>query len=253
MKLLNYLTENISYDKDVIRKDCAIYLKELKEIGFNKNNLFVRGMYLPTDVIKKTVRKDRYPRDTKIHLSTLMDNYFQKEFGFKARSESVFCYKGKGSSAAIYGELYYILPVGNFDVLYNPNIKDLTVDLNNTKETFKLSSVIKYEDSEEIEKELQDHWKGTSQEDAFNRQVVQFTLQSFPQLVSVFDTSKNNDLLVKPYREWKEKVLKEKVDGYKKVHNTIPHIEYDRELMIHCDEYYTFAQEFFNDIEDLLV
>jgi len=60
-----------------------------------------------------------------------LDIMFNKYYGWKARSNSIFC-TGLRSDASEYGErVYLIFPVGKYKYLYNPYIPDLYIELNN--------------------------------------------------------------------------------------------------------------------------
>lgn len=74
-----------------------------------------------------TPRKDRLPLSTSPELHKKFDAYFKKAFGWKARSEGVFC---AGNPSAMYGESYAIIPIGKWEYLWGKNVYDLTTDFN---------------------------------------------------------------------------------------------------------------------------
>jgi hypothetical protein len=67
------------------------------------------------------IRTDRKPKDTPLEMHQLLDKQFQKRFGIKARSNSLFCYFRNINSylrdRSGYGVPYYIFPIGNFKTI----------------------------------------------------------------------------------------------------------------------------------------
>lgn len=81
----------------------------------------------PVDYYRMTVRKDRAPMTMARPLSEIVDNFFQKKFGFKARSEAFFCY---GMGAERYARQYgnhpcVVFPIGPFNCVWSPKAPDL--------------------------------------------------------------------------------------------------------------------------------
>lgn len=84
-----------------------------------------------TGYIKK-VRKDRKPLDTHPQIAKILDEIFEKEFGWRPRTESVFVYgRLKRSEADEYGRLCRIFPMGDLKFLWSPKITDLTGTVGN--------------------------------------------------------------------------------------------------------------------------
>ena len=129
MRLKQYIFESsdITYDDiQMIKKDCKKFFYESRFM--HRNLPLYRRMKRN---IKKyeiiTPRKNRKPRDTPIEIHKELDKLFKNEFGWKVRSEGVFC---SGSiTSSIYGNLYYMFPIGKFEYVWSPDIKDLTVEL----------------------------------------------------------------------------------------------------------------------------
>lgn len=139
--------------KDLLEHDCAHFLSESKRQGF-----LLRGMRTiesrsdvhtmenpfpklqkkafeddedPTETShilfwEREVRQDREPADTPTKLHHLLDNWFDKNFGFQARSKALFC-NGSAEVAAVrsYGKVYLIFPIGTFKYVWSPNVTDL--------------------------------------------------------------------------------------------------------------------------------
>ena len=63
------------------------------------------------------VRKDRQPRDAHPLAHKVMDEWFEKNFGIKPRSEGLFC-TSNIEQAKDYGSPCFVFPVGNFKYLW---------------------------------------------------------------------------------------------------------------------------------------
>ena len=104
----------------VIQEDCKPYLDKFDTALF-------RGMNINSEdsaVFSLFDRfKHREPRTTSIEAHTVLDNVFNEEFGWKARSEGVFVDQNFGNE---YGSgLYLFFPRGDFDYLWSPKVEDL--------------------------------------------------------------------------------------------------------------------------------
>jgi len=109
---------------DKIKHDCAYYFHE---VGYEKP-LYrgVKKIIKEYDII--IPRKNRLPLDTPKEIHNELDKLFKKKFGWKVRSEGVFC-SGWKMEVTNYGEPYIIIPIGKFKYVWSPEIRDLTVDL----------------------------------------------------------------------------------------------------------------------------
>ena len=75
----------------------------------------------------KTVRRDRYPTDTPADISERLDDALKDKFGWRPRSEGLFCFPHEGRHAAAeFGAVYQIFPMGSMKFVYNPKRKDVT-------------------------------------------------------------------------------------------------------------------------------
>jgi len=129
MRLQQFIFENksITYD-DIIRikNDCAEYFYESRFL--HKNYPIYRRMNKKIRTYDIIIpRKNRKPLDTPKEIHKKLDELFKKEFGWKARSEGVFCSGDAPSS--VYGDLYYIFPIDKFKYVWSPDIRDLTLEL----------------------------------------------------------------------------------------------------------------------------
>lgn len=105
-----------------IKNDCSPWLNELQGAEAYRGMLGAKNSLF----VKKETRPDRRPRDTSKHLHDLWDDWFEKKFGFRARSQSIFI-SGNKVEAHEYGEVYLVFPIGkNYNYLASRGIRDLT-------------------------------------------------------------------------------------------------------------------------------
>lgn len=141
MKLLDLFEEDTNEIKELIERDCAFFLKESGMRG-----LLGRGVMNISDssggeVIfatpagtagelpywKKSVRKDRRPKDMDLKFHKGIDDWFQKEVGFRARSEAMFCFgqDARKSVLSQYGTPCVVFPIGEFKYVWSAKVPDL--------------------------------------------------------------------------------------------------------------------------------
>lgn len=134
MKLIELFEDKTSDLAEIIRRDCAPYLK----LPGSSDVLLFRGVTekydMQTYVMPKTGRtlywtvferrKDRQPAATRQDFSEIADSYFQKNFGWKARSEGVFV-TGNATEASGYGDLFVVVPMGPTRFVWSPQVFDL--------------------------------------------------------------------------------------------------------------------------------
>lgn len=118
----------------LLKKDCAPFMKECVHGGFlyrgitnmDESNLVME--YDEIEVYKKAVRSDRLPLNTEKETQVLYDNWFEKKFGYRVRSESMFCFGEDGREAARqYGRVFLVFPIGDFQYVWSPNVLDLQI------------------------------------------------------------------------------------------------------------------------------
>jgi len=131
---------NSNFEKicKMIDRDCQPWLAELKEIG----NLYYRGfeidkilnrrysknhddkpMLTHIDMFRIKSQSERKPLSTDSYTHKTIDDYFLKEFGWRARSQGVFATPEEFVS--VYGEPYVFFPVGEYEYLWSKQIYDL--------------------------------------------------------------------------------------------------------------------------------
>ena len=107
----------------LIRKHCQPYLQQVTNPtamyrGFGAyNELFAHN---EVDLNK------RPPINTPPEVHKALNIYFKKQFGAEFRN-ALFC-TGNSQDASYYGRLFVVFPIGEFDFLWSPNIKDLFVE-----------------------------------------------------------------------------------------------------------------------------
>lgn len=106
---------------NLIRRDCKPFLKEFKDFPI------FRGIESSEDFIIKTPRIDRKPTDMPLWFHNVVDKAFNDIFGWKARSEGVFCSNDIEQATQYGSNVYYFFPVGDYRYVYSDTIKDLYV------------------------------------------------------------------------------------------------------------------------------
>jgi hypothetical protein len=112
---------------DAIKRDCQPFLKQIE------NQLLFRGsigaLAKGEFFFKRDVRMDRVPKSTDQIFHDAMDKWFNKKFGFRARSAAVFT-TGNYHEAFEYGGskkdgTFAIFPIGDFRFVWSPKVTDL--------------------------------------------------------------------------------------------------------------------------------
>jgi len=121
MKLLNYINEAVVVDMDTVMDNCKQYIKYIDD----SKKLFYRGSQhnYNLGVTKVKPRKDRRPKTSSIKFHDYCDRFFERKFGWRARSEGVFA--KTGTIMPTYGTAYIFFPADNFEYLWSPYVSDL--------------------------------------------------------------------------------------------------------------------------------
>lgn len=133
MRLKNFLNEDYKnfedFDEavDFMEKNCKPFLKAKRNL--NPDDFLYRGIRgVPYDIFMRDVRKNRQPLSTKREKHLELDKLFYEKFGIKARSQSLFC-TSSPSDAKSYGPAWIIFPIGEYKILWSPEVVDLFVYL----------------------------------------------------------------------------------------------------------------------------
>ena len=103
----------------LIEKECQPYIKAIR----GGKGLFARVTSEKAAILKKRVRADRKPLDSPLKSHKWFDEQFNKKFGWKARSNVIFCYGRPVNDVALYDFLMF--PVGKFKYVWSPYVTDL--------------------------------------------------------------------------------------------------------------------------------
>ena len=128
MKFQEYINEEtkkypVEEMANMIKKDCKSFLKEVGE------NSIYRGYKKQIKTIERIKsRSDRKPLGTPKEDHDMLNKMFKKKFGWKARSEGVFC-SNDINDVQQYGIVHLFYPIGQYKYVWSPKVKDLTVNL----------------------------------------------------------------------------------------------------------------------------
>lgn len=128
MEFYCYINEEIEFDKikEILKNKCGPILKDLYR---NRNNigqlpLIGKRVYPNKSIMIKKTRKNRRPKDTPAVEHWFIDNYFFEKYGHRFRSNAIFS-TGRYSDAKSYGNVFILLPIGKYEVLWHRHIPDL--------------------------------------------------------------------------------------------------------------------------------
>jgi len=244
-KFNEYLKETIEIKTqigDMIQKNCQPYLKEIE-----KNNI-IKFLYRGTDesipdIRKKTPRKNRKPRDTYQGLHDMMDDYFRKFYGWKARSEGVFVIgHRKPIRTNNYGKPYIFVPIGKYEYLWNPNVEDLYAETDN--ETF-----LPFEDWG-----LESDWNDQYGEDGEGTWV--YNGEEFDEYKAVWEPDVSLEEFMKEkedeHNEKMEEELEYIIKSYQNTKGMKSAINSKHEIMFRCKEYYLINTKYTEYLEKIL-
>ena len=132
MKIHEILTEAIARSPEeiaqTIRRDCAPFLSMIGNEPLRYR--IYRGTYKKIPFFsKQRCPKNRRPRDTDPKVSKIADKWFLENRGVRFRSAATF---GSGDLDVVednYGPPFVVLPIGEFDFCWSPNVGDMTYDL----------------------------------------------------------------------------------------------------------------------------
>jgi hypothetical protein len=132
MKIQELLVEDQEVDLlKLIKRDCKKFLVH------SKGQLALRGSAVePTKTGKLgelevkydvlTARKDRKPRNMPAKTHAMLDDWFERNFQMRPRSEGIFTRgEGHGSLFSTYGPMYAMFPIGDFKFIWSPKVPDL--------------------------------------------------------------------------------------------------------------------------------
>lgn len=146
MRLENYIVEQekgFAHYIPKIQQECKPFLRDIKNAAGTLFRIDKKNKYKP--VWKKITRKNRKPLDTPKKYHKVVDKLFLEEFGWKARSEALFCWS-KFFSDDTAQKMWMVFPAGDYKYLWSEKVFDLWNILGNYTETPKqLKEVFKRE------------------------------------------------------------------------------------------------------------
>jgi hypothetical protein len=119
--LVKFLGDNCSSYVNNHKNDASFLIRGIDGLTSNDFDVEGTGYVLETEA-------DRHPRDTRIVLHTMINDFFDEKFGSRLRSEHVaFCYSNfrRAKVPDDYGDTYLIIPIGEYKMCYSPKIVDL--------------------------------------------------------------------------------------------------------------------------------
>lgn len=129
-----FILESDGQLSNIIEDKCSYFLNESHRSGLLYRGLeWERAAANGTASIGGTqieygifnVRKDRQSYSTREDIHYAYNGYFEKRFGWKARSESVFV-TGDWGMSTLYGfESAMVFPIGKFKYVWSPKVKDI--------------------------------------------------------------------------------------------------------------------------------
>jgi hypothetical protein len=122
-------TEKKLADKDLVKN----WVENVRQHCNISDMILFRGMKAVDKMGVKSVRKDRKPLNTAIDTHNLLDSIFEKQFGIKARSQTLFTYLRRKDVAPYINsseEIYVVIPVNkDLKFIYSPYVDDLKVHI----------------------------------------------------------------------------------------------------------------------------
>ena len=122
---IGYTSYKISEVKEFIRfwkkleKECGSFIKEITTQN-RYRKVMLRGVFSGAPVVfTRKPRTNRTPNDMPPQWHSAYDKFFNNSFGWKARSEGLFC-TGRESLADNYGNsVYIIFPTNNYKYIWS--------------------------------------------------------------------------------------------------------------------------------------
>jgi hypothetical protein len=122
MRLENYINESTDEDKlQIFLSEVSDYLKEMNGVRlWRATNKDIKGIQ------KFSARQNRQPRDTPLEVHKWLDDWFKKNFGWRARSQGVFAASTSGGIQMFGKNVNLIYPCNGYKYIYSNSIHDLT-------------------------------------------------------------------------------------------------------------------------------
>ena len=125
MKLQNYITEEekgLAYYIPKIQAECKPFLKDIKNAAGTLFRDDRKNYKLPA--WKKITRLNRRPLDTSVSIHNTIDDWFLKKFGWRARSNVLFCWPLPFKSTLL-SNRWLVFPAGDYKYIWSKQVDDL--------------------------------------------------------------------------------------------------------------------------------
>lgn len=129
MKYENYLIEDekgLAHYIPKIQAECKPFLKDIRNAAGSLFRDDTKNRNKP--IWKKVTRTDRAPLDTPQDIHDELDLWFQDEFGWRARSEGLFCWPLKFTSQWTVNK-WLVFPAGKYKYIWSDKVDDLWATL----------------------------------------------------------------------------------------------------------------------------
>ena len=160
MRLQDYINEQ-RRGREVPKEAFLTILNRCQQYLFDLSKKNMRGLLLSgrgrsRDWFEGTVRTDREPKDTPIHIHRWLDDWFKANFNVYARSNSVFVTSDYGLANDFGDNVYCIFPIDKYKIIWSNKITDLYGDLIDSGEFY--WSFVENSDSFDLEDEWNDEY-----------------------------------------------------------------------------------------------
>jgi len=222
MRLQKYILNEENITKTVlsfILDKCKPFLKELTR-DFNNINFMYSGRDHKEPYFIGKVRKNRKPLTTPENKHNTLDKLFNDKFGWKARSNAVFC-TGSIENALRYshnGLTHMIFPIGKYKYLWNPRIIDLYTEIDDIKPETKVLVDLTYVN------EIQQYVKEKMKKSDTMTDIAKYRKEIINKIID--DNIKDN---IEKYKKY--------VNGYKST-GLNQALKSKNEIMVNCKTYY---------------
>ena len=138
MRFQNYINERVlgtikGLSPEKIIKTAKPWFDLCKRNNVENYYLWRGTNYIIPDVRYLKVRTNREPMSTCKEIHKISDSIFYKEFGIKARSETLFCFPDWREAKSYGTYVNIIIPIGKFDFIWSKKIKDFYGRMGNSE------------------------------------------------------------------------------------------------------------------------
>lgn len=136
------LTENDENDLDMfidtIKRECSEFLRYNK-VSIKSGGALFRGIVGSDDTGNLMgpiePRRNRWPMSTPRNRHNLMDDWFKNKFGFRYRSNGLFCFPNWDDANSYSRKVFFIFPANGYELCASNSILDLFTEFNDLSES----------------------------------------------------------------------------------------------------------------------